>query len=94
MLTDAYPQVRVEAIFAIADVLDGLDEVPFDESRLLVDYVLPRLVSRMHSRIFRAKLQQHFIARTRIVERFNTRLVGLRKNGARFNAWPTCNHLA
>jgi vesicle coat complex subunit len=43
LLTDHYSQVRAEAIFAITEVLDSFDEVPYDECRLLVDYVFPRL---------------------------------------------------
>lgn len=44
MLTDVFPQIRAEAIFVITEVLAAFRVVPRDESRLLIDYVFPRLV--------------------------------------------------
>ena len=44
MLTDVFPQIRAEAIFVITEVLASFRLVPREESRLLIDYVFPRLV--------------------------------------------------
>ncbi|KAI6184097.1 Non-specific serine/threonine protein kinase [Aphelenchoides bicaudatus] len=43
LLNDYYSQVRAEAVFAITEILDNFSYVPDDETRLLVDYVFPRL---------------------------------------------------
>lgn len=45
LLHDCYAQVRGEAVFAITEVLEGFSFVPEEETRLLVDYIFPRLVS-------------------------------------------------
>ncbi|CAD5215397.1 unnamed protein product [Bursaphelenchus xylophilus] len=42
-LADIYPQVRGEAVYIITDILEGLNDIPQDESRLLVDYIFPRM---------------------------------------------------
>ncbi|CAD5210944.1 unnamed protein product [Bursaphelenchus okinawaensis] len=42
-LNDNYSQVRGEALYIITDVLEDLNDIPQDESRLLVDYIFPRM---------------------------------------------------
>ncbi|KAI6188317.1 Non-specific serine/threonine protein kinase [Aphelenchoides besseyi] len=43
MLTDYYAQVRGESLIAITEMLEMMTIVPYDESRLLVDYLFQKL---------------------------------------------------
>uniref|UniRef100_A0A915EWN8 non-specific serine/threonine protein kinase n=1 Tax=Ditylenchus dipsaci TaxID=166011 RepID=A0A915EWN8_9BILA len=44
LLTDYYPQVRSESVFALTEILSSLSVIPPDECRLLVDFIFPKLL--------------------------------------------------